>query len=41
MGRGRRTYVGGILGVEGIGGLMEWEGVEGATVCWRYSRRRE
>jgi hypothetical protein len=29
MGRGRRsyaTYVGGILGEEGIGGLMEWGG---------------
>jgi hypothetical protein len=40
MERGRRSYVGGILGVEGIGGLMEWRGEEGATVCWRYSRRR-
>jgi hypothetical protein len=33
------TYVGGILGEEGIGGLMEWEGEEGAAVCWRHSRR--
>ncbi len=24
--------------MEGIGGLMEWGGEEGSTVCWRYSR---
>jgi hypothetical protein len=37
MERGRRSYTGSILGEEGIRGLMEWRGEEGATVCWRYS----
>jgi hypothetical protein len=32
MGRGRRSYVKGILGEEGIGGWMEWGGEEGATL---------
>jgi hypothetical protein len=43
MGRGRRRNVGGILGEEGIYRRidgMKRRGEEGATVCWRYSRRR-